>query len=72
MNKRKKKKRQCRASSYKKVANSELETQGCLDKVSRRDLLLKVYLQVETKEGRNECLSLHGALYLVLNFLAWF
>jgi hypothetical protein len=45
-------------------ASSELETYGCLVKVSSGDLLWKVYLQVEKKEGGNECLSLHGALYL--------
>jgi hypothetical protein len=59
---------QCRASGYKKCvkinrwASAGLETWGCLDKSSRGDLLWKVYLQKETKEGGNGQLSLHGAL----------
>jgi hypothetical protein len=59
---------QCRASGYKecvrvnKRATAGLETWVYLDKSIRGELLWKVYLQKETKEGGNGQLSLHGAL----------
>jgi hypothetical protein len=56
--------------SYQLGASSGLETKG-LDKNSRGVLLWKVYLQMETKECGNECLSLHGALYLNPELFAW-
>jgi hypothetical protein len=47
-----------------RLASVGLEIQSCLDKGSRGDLSWKVCLQKETKEGRNEQLSLHGAFCL--------
>jgi hypothetical protein len=56
--------------SHQLGASSGLETQG-LEENSKGVLLWKVHLQVETKECENECLSLHGALYLDPELSAW-